>query len=353
MLTSYFNKYPASQAPFMHNMYQEWLHKKPLQGLSVLHHAPVVANTLLKIACLVAAGANVTVTNPGFMQAHDDAVQALNNNGIDYVEDLSSLKQKTFDIYLDCGAELYQALSSPKIGAVELTGTGDHYYRSQQLSFPVVSIDKTLTKQVETVFGVAISAAQAIAKLAHTDVLNKTWLIFGFGKIGRGLAYYCVNHDIPFHVVEKNLTTINEAKTLGVSVIHPDDNNVLKSILTNTDIVVTATGIASVLAAYPKSWFNGKILANMGILDEYGNQFESHEVLNNKLPINFIMPDPTPIEYIDPEFYAHNIAAIELLTLSPPNGVTDLSKECDDMIIDEWTTLHNISRTQIDKWFIR
>lgn len=200
--SSYFNKYPTKKAPFMHAQLAEWQTSQPLKGLKILHHVPVVQNTLLKIACVQAAGAEVVVTNPHFLKADPIAVAALKEAGLRYVEDLTSLRGEVFDLYFDCGAELYQILGSPKKGAVELTGTGDTFYREQALNFPVVSIDRTFTKQFETLFGSAESANIAISQLTGMDVSKKSWLIFGFGKIGRGLAYYCVNQNAPLTVVD-------------------------------------------------------------------------------------------------------------------------------------------------------
>ena len=91
---------------------------KRQKGFNVLHHVPLVPNTLLKIACLVASGANVVVTNPSFMSAHAEAIEALEKDAIPYIENLEQLQGQQFDLYFDCGAELYQALGSPLIGAV-------------------------------------------------------------------------------------------------------------------------------------------------------------------------------------------------------------------------------------------
>ena len=48
-LLDYFSVYPAKDAPFMHEQLLEWEVEKPLLGLKVVHHVPVVENTLLKI----------------------------------------------------------------------------------------------------------------------------------------------------------------------------------------------------------------------------------------------------------------------------------------------------------------
>ena len=80
-LLKYFHDYPQSNAPFMHQQLAEWTATRPLAGLRVLHHVPVVPNTLLKIACLIEAGADVTVTNPSsFCKANPTAVASLDEN---------------------------------------------------------------------------------------------------------------------------------------------------------------------------------------------------------------------------------------------------------------------------------
>lgn len=267
-LLKYFEIYPNKIAPFMHKQLTIWFEQKPLAGLKVLHNVPVVANTLTKIACLMAAGAEVTVTNPSFMSAHLSAVVSLKEAGISYIENIRSLRAIDFDLFFDCGAELYQTLGRPKLGLVELTGSGDQFLREQMLSFPTVSIDRSLTKQLETVFGCAESGVAAISQLTEQNLLKKTWLIFGFGKIGRGLAYHCVKHQLPVVIVDIDHQTRVAAESLGIKAINPLDYMNLKKEIIAADIIVTATGKKSVLDPYPKSWFQDKILANMGILDE-------------------------------------------------------------------------------------
>jgi adenosylhomocysteinase len=97
-LSYYFKFYPETKAPFLHKQFREWQTLRPLQDLKVLHHVPLVPNTLLKIACLVAAGAEVVVTNPNFMSAHPNAIIALHNDGIRYVHDIVNLKREVFDL---------------------------------------------------------------------------------------------------------------------------------------------------------------------------------------------------------------------------------------------------------------
>lgn len=58
------------------------------------------------------------------------------------------------------------------------------------------------------------------------------------------------------------------------------------------------------------------------------------------------------MQYIDPEFYAHNIGLIEMLNKHLPNGVKNLSATIDQDIISRWCRYHSYSTEQIAKWFV-
>jgi adenosylhomocysteinase len=59
ILLEYFKLYPENKALFFHKQLALWQRAQPLANLEVLHHVPVILNTMLKIACLIAAGAKV------------------------------------------------------------------------------------------------------------------------------------------------------------------------------------------------------------------------------------------------------------------------------------------------------
>ncbi|MFO2511757.1 NAD(P)-dependent oxidoreductase [Legionella pneumophila serogroup 2] len=353
-LLKYLEMYHPQIAPFMHLQINEWGKNRPLEGVKILHHVPLVPNTLLKIAALVAANAEVTVTNPAsFCQAHPDAITCLHKSGIPYVENLDLLRDETFDVYLDCGGQLHQSLGRPLRGAIELTGSGDQYYRSlKTLDFPVISIDHTMTKQLETVFGCAESSHQAIQKLTGVDPTNKNWLIFGFGKIGRGLAYFCLEHQVPVTVVDSSVHQCDLASNLGIEAIRPEEHDKLEKAVAKADIILTATGGKNIMSKYPRSWFDGKILGNLGLHDEFGPNFTSQDVLYDKKPINFCLYDPTPMIFIDPEFYLHNLGCLLLLQGNFPRGMHDIPEDIDSSIIKDWCQYHRHSEKSIRRWFL-
>jgi adenosylhomocysteinase len=352
ILSEFFQKYPQKEAPFMHELRKQWKETRPLLGVKVLHHIPVVTNTLLKIACLIEAGAQVTVTNPdSFCTAQPQAIAALAKEQILFVPRLDELRNESFDLYFDCGAQLHQALGSPNIGAIELTGSGDQLYRSYKLNKPVISIDRTYTKQLETVFGCAESSHEALRKLTKIKPEEKKWLIFGFGKIGRGLAYFCVKNSAEVAVADTNPIQRTLAQNLGLRAVDPNDLNEMHHAIHNAELIITATGTKAAMSKYPIDWFKDKILANLGIDDEFGPQFNTDTVLNDKKPINFILDDPTPMRYIDPEFYLHNIVALDLLNSKFENKVHDITEAVDDFVIKGWCNYHDISIEQINGWF--
>ena len=57
---------------------------------------------------------------------------------------------------------------------------------------------------------------------------------------------------------------------------------------------------------------SGVLLANMGVEDEWGPEIPKNRLLNEGRPLNFILPDPTQMRYIDPPLALHNQGALEL-----------------------------------------
>ncbi|HFL3390231.1 TPA: adenosylhomocysteinase, partial [Legionella pneumophila] len=103
--------------------------------------------------------------------------------------------------------------------------------------------------------------------------------IFGFGKIGRGLAYFCVEHQVPVTVVDSSVHQCDLASNLGIESIRPEEHDKLEKAVAKADIILTATGGKNIMSKYPRAWFDGKILGNLGLHDEFGPNFTSQDVL--------------------------------------------------------------------------
>lgn len=70
------------------------------------------------------------------------------------------------------------------------------------------------------------------------------------------------------------------------------------------------------------------------------------------MPVNFVLEDPTPMKYIDPEFYIHNLASLMLLQEKLVNGVHGIPDEMDENIIQRWCSYHSFPLDQIKLWFL-
>ena len=151
--------------------------------------------------------------------------------------------------------------------------------------------------------------------------------------------------------MDKSPKALDAAQKLGLEAILHHDFAAIENALNKADVVITATGGEDVLHPYPKKWFAHKILVNLGVRDEYGPQFLSREVLNRKKPINFVLDDPTPIQFVDAELYVHAVSILDILNQDLTHTVHNLSAAEDERIITEWCRHHQLDSADIHRWF--
>ena len=76
-------------------------------------------------------------------------------------------------------------------------------------------------------------------------------------------------------------------------------------------------------------------LALMGVENEYGPLMPNLRVLNNNRPFNFLLSEPTLLEYIETTFSLHNMGATELLNNPNSSGMIIPSKELEDTLLEQ------------------
>ncbi|RDX36379.1 hypothetical protein DZA50_04770 [Kangiella sp. HD9-110m-PIT-SAG07] len=346
---SFFERYDINSAPFMHQMRQDYRRRKPFAGLTIAHNVPLTATTLLKVACLKASGASVTVTNPSFITESSVAREVLTYEGVQYAP-LTELKG-SFDFLLDCGAELIQQCQAMR-GIVELTRTGAmRYEQLKNTDVPVVSVDDTRLKSLETCLGTGEGVYRAITELHREAIDNKKVLIFGFGKVGTGIAYYFAQKTPHINVVEMNPERLSLIESKGYQAISAELPLHVESAIKDADIIITATGIKNLLSlSYQKKWFKGKVLANAGAEDEFGFNFSKKDILADKKPVNFALEEPTLMPFLDPIFYAHNLA-IEDILCDKTAGFRPLNRAQDQAIVQQWAYHHDWTLEQLNNTF--
>ncbi len=279
--------------------WEQWRVEQPLKGLRVLDGTPVFRNTLLKHANLLAAGAEVWVGYGRTMPYDPKVVAQLEDLGLKVATEADL--QAGFDIVLDCAGAYAQVPS--QYGYVELTRSGAYVYEGNQQ--PVILVDAGRIKTFETALGTGDGLMRALEQLGYGTLAGKQVVIFGCGKVGRGIAFRCLAAGAQVTMVDPDVNCIPPR---GVTLVHRPT----KELLQVADLVITATGRKNAVEA--ELLRNSKALfANMGVEDEFGATIPAERVLNRKAPLNFILEDPTRMRYIDPTMALHNAGAVRLL----------------------------------------
>jgi len=332
--------FPVNERPFSERQKQRLWLQKPYKGLKILHNIPLTLETLTKVENLLLGGADVTVTSPSFMEPHPQALAILQQANVRV--QLSQYMHEQYDICMDCAGELYGKVH-PRIGTSEITGTGTLKYGSVPLEYPVISIDMCAVKKLEGVLGTGEAFVRAFKQLASDNIYQKSFLIFGYGKVGRGMAHALKGYTNNIVVVDAQTTNLEQAKAAGFTAYNAKNVKDIENSAANAFAIATATGIKNVISNnYNPYVFKGKFLANMGGEDEFGYCFNEREVLCAKKPINFFIDKPTLMRYLDPVFYAHNMA-IDILLQKPTKkpGLHPFPANIADKIVREWQSIFN------------
>lgn len=327
-------RFAAADLPFLREASHRAARTRPYAGFTVLHNVPLTAETMCKIEVLAAGHADLVVTSPSFMTPDPLCVKALRAAGIEFREEHRF--PETFDVVLDCGGEL-QPLVTPRLGTCELTGTGTRRYRASSPHYPVIAVDESRVKDLEALLGTGRAFVHAFQRLVPEPIDGRSFLLFGYGKVGRGIVRALAPHDIRIGVVDVDPAALAAAERIGCEPLNALDRGRVEDWARRSFAVVTATGVPGMVsAAYDAEAFRGAYLANMGGEDEFGAAFAADDVLCGKRPVNFSASDPALVRYLDPVFHAHNLG-IELLArggLGP--GVQPFPDFLAEEIVDGW-----------------
>lgn len=291
---------------------EEWSKTRPLEGLRVLDGTPMFRNTLGKYMALLAAGAELWVPSRPAMPCDKSIFPLLDSFGIHQ----APRGMEGFDIILDCSAQFREL--HPSQGFVELTRTGAH--RFEHTHYPVIVADAGQIKCIETALGTGEGFFRAMAQLGYTDWQDKTLLIIGNGKVGRGVLHYALQNGMRPAVAD--VTDARPELPAQVPYVDARDGAALGNAILNAWCVVTATGHIAALRHVPQLAeiaHSAVLLANLGVEDEFGPHIPEARVLNHKQPLNFILEEPTSMRFIETTMALHNACALELLTADLPH----------------------------------
>ncbi len=305
--------YPEAEWPTLLAQADEWSRTRPLEGLRILDATPLFRNTLGKFMPLLAAGAEVCVPWRPLLPTSAEVEALLPRFGIRRV----SKQDTAFDIILDCAGQCNRL--TPTLGACELTRSGVARY--ERATFPVFNVDGGRIKRIEAVLGTGESFLRAMATLGHTELAGRRLLVVGYGKVGRGIVHYA--HKAGLCVTVADIADKSTELPPGVGFVNADDHEAFLAEALRSWCVVTATGQEGALRRRltPATLADSPVLlANMGVVDEYGPAIPAGRILNNKKPLNFLLEEPTLMRFIETTMALHNACALELLTADLPHS---------------------------------
>lgn len=262
----------------MQRLRTQFSQTKPFAGLTIGMCLHVEPKTAVLCSVLQAGGARVVITgSPGTTK--NDVAAALRHSGVivyGQQEDDSTRHQENIrqvlshdpHLLLDNGADLvatYFAHSGQGrvIAGTEETTTGANRLRGElreALSFPIIVInDSPLKLIIENEHGVGPTIVEGFMRETNLLVQSKSFVVFGYGSVGRGIARSLRKLGGQVTVVELDPIRALEAVLDGMGVAP------LEEALSSGEVFFTATGRAGAIAAESIDRLpDGAILANAG-----------------------------------------------------------------------------------------
>jgi len=306
---------PARDYPALAAQAKRWREERPFEGIRVLCGTPLFLNTLAQYAALLEAGADIAVVYSdelGYDPAIPDFLAGIGLRTCHGAEEAATAGP--FDAVLDCGA-LNRDIPA-RLGYCELTRSGVHIYEANPPDKPVFAADSGRIKSIETVLGTGDGCLRGLRHIG-VDPAGKTVLLFGHGRVGRGIEYSLTQAGATLRIVD------------------PAQGRVFTpALLDGADIVIAATGIRGALAPFAQLLLDsGALLVNMGADDEFGPDIPPERAVNRKRPVNFMLPEPTSTRYIDPTLALHNAGILELIQINGKSGILTPSAQVEDFIL--------------------
>jgi adenosylhomocysteinase len=310
--------------------------ERPFQGARVAVAHLLSLNSVTMLEAFWRGGAELILCNPFLSPRSTATADELTANGFRFFPVTEAAERAEY--FIDNAGSLGK-LRTPK-AAVEVTRTGEYVYQSA--SCPVISVDRSRIKYLETYMGTGESFVRGWYNLRPSDSLEgKHLVLFGYGKVGRGVAHGSRSAGARVTVVDIDAKARGRSQREGFATVDPDNEAELQAVLGGAEVVIGATGIPGTLGKnVPHDWLraNAPFLVNIGI-DEFGPEFGDEEILGGRtVPINWHLHQPTLNRYIDPTLAAQ-VLALEELIKHPGKyaaGLHPLPEAIDVWALQEW-----------------
>ena len=278
------------EMPGLMALRKEFAKEQPLKGARIAGCLHMTIQTAVLIETLVALGAEVTWSSCNIFSTQDHAASAIAAAGIP-VYAWKGMNEEEFDwcieqtlhfgndqkplnMILDDGGDLtnmvldkYPQLVNEIRGLSEETTTGVHrlYERVKNgtLPIPAINVNDSVTKsKFDNKYGCKESAVDAVRRATDIMLAGKRVVVCGYGDVGKGTAASFKGAGAIVTITEIDPICALQAAMDGFEV------KKLSSVISNTDIVCTATGNKDILKKeYFLAMKDKAIVCNIGHFD--------------------------------------------------------------------------------------
>ncbi len=274
------------QMPVLRIIKERFSKEKPLRGVKVSACLHVTTETANLMRTLKSGGAEVVLCASNPLSTQDNVASSLvkdfeipvfaikGEDNETYYKHINKALDFHPQITMDDGADLISTLHSTRqsqasgvIGGTEETTTGVIRLKSmaekEVLLFPVVAVNDAKTKHLfDNRYGTGQSTIDGILRATNVLLAGKTFVIFGYGWCGKGVALRAHGMGAKVVIVEADALKALEAVMDGYQVMASLEAAKIG------DIFVTVTGNIHVIdEKHFQVMKDGAILANSGHFD--------------------------------------------------------------------------------------
>ncbi|GAC1361530.1 MAG: adenosylhomocysteinase [Ktedonobacteraceae bacterium] len=307
----------------------------PLKGVRMSGCLHITTETANLAITLKAGGADLVLCASNPLSTQDEVAAALvaeygiptfaikGENEETYYRHINSVLDHKPQMTMDDGCDLVSTIHTSRtdliagiIGGMEETTTGVIRLRSMEsqgvLKFPVLAVNDSDTKHLfDNRYGTGQSSLDAIIRATNILLAGRTFVVFGYGWCGRGVASRANGMGANVIVCEVDPTRALEAVMDGYRVMPGVEAAALG------DILVTVTGDINVIdQQHLERMKDGAIIANSGHFNDEINIPALEKLATSKRRVR---------DFVDEYTYAdgrqvHLLAEGRLVNLSAAEG---------------------------------
>lgn len=279
-----------AEMPGLMALREEYKKEQPLKGARIAGCLHMTIQTAVLIETLTALGAEVTWSSCNIFSTQDHAAAAIAASGVPVYawkgmteEEFNWCIEQTLffgedrkplNMILDDGGDLtnmvldqFPELTSGIKGLSEETTTGVHRlyerFKNGVLPMPAINVNDSVTKsKFDNKYGCKESAVDAIRRATDTMLAGKRVVVAGYGDVGKGTAASFRGAGAIVTVTEIDPICALQASMDGYEVKR------LETVVSNADIVITATGNKDILKEeHFRAMRDKVIVCNIGHFD--------------------------------------------------------------------------------------